>query len=76
MDIKTQIKMVRSFNAAQLNATTKKAAEQYNIRQGRTCPACDSRETESNGHTEYRCEDCDHRWGCEGGEWYGIEVAA
>ena len=45
---------------------------------GSVCPDCGSRETEDNGASEYRCVECDHRWGrdYEGGDWYGAEVAA
>lgn len=38
---------------------------------GRQCPECDSRETESNGYSEFCCCECDHRWGREYGERYG-----
>lgn len=38
---------------------------------GSQCPECDSRNTEDNGSTEYRCCCCDHRWGIDSGERYG-----
>lgn len=41
------------------------------IAQGKECPECHSTDTESNGATEYRCRDCDHRWGTEYGARYG-----
>lgn len=52
-------------------------ARQLRIEQGQECPDCGSRDTESNGGTEYRCCKCDHRWGREGGrngEPYGYEA--
>jgi tRNA(Ile2) C34 agmatinyltransferase TiaS len=45
------------------------------IAHGLICPDCGSTSTESNGSTEYRCIECDHRWGFEGGhngEPYGF----
>jgi hypothetical protein len=43
---------------------------------GSLCPECGHTETECNGHDEYRCCACDHRWGYEGGaiggERYGF----
>ncbi len=39
---------------------------------GEECPECDSRVTESNNSTEYRCCACDHRWGYDNGEQYGF----
>lgn len=45
------------------------------IASGQRCPDCASTETESNGSSEYRCRECDHRWGFEGGrtgEPYGF----
>jgi tRNA(Ile2) C34 agmatinyltransferase TiaS len=39
---------------------------------GEECPECNSRVTESNGDTEYRCIACDHRWGFEYGNRYGF----
>lgn len=39
---------------------------------GEECPDCGSRDTESNGSTEFRCCKCDHRWGHEYGERYGF----
>lgn len=38
---------------------------------GEQCPECGSRMCEDNGATEYRCADCDHRWGTDAGESYG-----
>lgn len=76
MDIKTQIKMVLTMNANQLEAVASKYAAEAAVRAGLTCPACDSDKTGDNGYMEFCCEECDHRWGCEGGEWYGFEVAA
>lgn len=70
------IKALLTMNEGQLKAAAAKAARQSESRYGLICPACGSRETESNGHTEHRCDACDHRWGFEGGEWYGIEVVA
>lgn len=29
---------------------------------GDHCPQCRCNDTESNGHSEYRCCACDHRW--------------
>lgn len=59
------------------NAVEKLAedARYISIATGEQCPECDSRDTESNGSTEYRCCKCDHRWGFEGGvrgETYGF----
>lgn len=45
------------------------------VSSGEQCPECDSRNTESNGGTEYRCVECDHRWGFDcgsRGEPYGF----
>ena len=39
---------------------------------GSQCPDCDSRDTEDNGGTEYRCRQCDARWGFDCGERYGF----
>ena len=39
---------------------------------GDECPECDSRVTESNGSSEYRCVTCDYRWGFEYGTRYGF----
>ena len=50
------------------------AARELRIERGSECPDCGSAHTESNGDTEYRCTECDHRWGREGGrtgERYG-----
>ena len=44
---------------------------EYNIEHGYQCPECGSMETEDNDATEYRCCQCDHRWGHEYGEKYG-----
>jgi tRNA(Ile2) C34 agmatinyltransferase TiaS len=41
------------------------------IAAGEMCPDCGCRETESNGHGEYRCCECDHRWGIDFGMRYG-----
>lgn len=38
---------------------------QADVACGIRCPDCDGQETESNGHREYRCTDCDTRWGGE-----------
>jgi tRNA(Ile2) C34 agmatinyltransferase TiaS len=38
---------------------------------GEQCPDCGSTNTESNGATEYRCVECDHRWGTDCNERYG-----
>jgi tRNA(Ile2) C34 agmatinyltransferase TiaS len=49
-------------------------ARDLRVEHGHECPVCGSRDTESNGGTEYRCCKCDHRWGREGGrngEQYG-----
>jgi transposase-like protein len=46
-------------------------ARDLRIHHGEQCPECNSRDTESNGSTEYRCCKCDHRWGREYGEQYG-----
>jgi transposase-like protein len=43
---------------------------------GDECPDCGSRNTESNGHTEYRCVECDHRWGVHFGMPYGYDYDA
>ena len=75
MDIKTQIKALLTMNADQLKAMADKGATQAAVRAGLTCPVCGGDNTGDNGYIEYCCEDCDHRWGCEHGEWYGLEVA-
>ena len=46
-------------------------AARGSIATGAACPECGSADTEDNGGTEYRCAQCDHRWGTEGGEPYG-----
>ncbi len=38
---------------------------------GDQCPDCGGGHVESNGRAEYRCVDCDHRWGFDG-ERYGF----
>lgn len=38
---------------------------------GEQCPECGAGHVESNGSTEYRCANCDHRWGFDG-ERYGF----
>lgn len=45
---------------------------------GDECPECTGHDIEDNGASEYRCVECDHRWGrdYEGGDWYGAEAAA
>ena len=47
----------------------RRAAKQ--IEEGRVCPECGSMDTEDNGGTEFRCRECDHRWGSDMGERYG-----
>lgn len=42
------------------------------VASGAQCPACDGRDTEDNGRSEYRCVSCDHRWGHDHGERYGF----
>lgn len=42
-------------------------ARNLRIEAGLQCPQCDSPDTEDNGSLEYRCCNCDHRWGREGG---------
>jgi DNA-directed RNA polymerase subunit RPC12/RpoP len=41
---------------------------------GEQCPDCGSTDTESNGSTEYRCVECDHRWGTDCNERYGYAI--
>lgn len=41
---------------------------------GEQCPECGSTDTESNGATEYRCVECDHRWGTDCGTRYGYAI--
>lgn len=41
------------------------------VERGMQCPECGSQRTEDNSFTEYRCVDCDHRWGFDCGERYG-----
>lgn len=54
--------------------TTKAKQDQYRrIATGKLCPECFSVATESNGHTEYRCIKCDHRWGVDMGAPYGYD---
>lgn len=56
-------------------ARTNQARIEREIQDGKRCPDCASEDTESNGSTEYRCRECDHRWGFEGGrsgEPYGF----
>lgn len=57
-----------------INATERLAQDARYLSQatGSQCPECDSRDTEDNGYTEYRCCACDHRWGLECGEHYGF----
>jgi tRNA(Ile2) C34 agmatinyltransferase TiaS len=51
--------------------TPQELADDVAIAAGETCPDCGCRETESNGHGEYRCCECDHRWGIDFGMRYG-----
>jgi transposase-like protein len=40
---------------------------------GTECPECRSESTECNGgRGEYRCVECDHRWGDDGSGHYGF----
>lgn len=62
---------------AYANAVENMADDARHLRhaEGAECPDCGSRDTESNGSTEFRCCKCDHRWGFEGGrngEQYGF----
>lgn len=51
------------------------------VLRGQRCPECDGTACESNGHAEYRCVACDHRWGWDTvgrgqrGEPYGMGVS-
>jgi len=50
--------------------TARKSAQkriEQEIASGKRCPDCASEDTESNGSSEYRCRECDHRWGFDGG---------
>lgn len=47
-------------------------AQRLGVASGSVCPDCNSRDTEDNGASEYRCSACDHRWGTESGEQYGF----
>lgn len=48
-------------------------ARQVSIAVGSECPDCGSSHTEDNGETEYRCFQCDRRWGVErSGFQYGF----
>jgi len=51
--------------------TPQELADDAAIAAGEMCPDCGCRETESNGHGEYRCCECDHRWGIDFGMRYG-----
>ena len=46
--------------------------EQASIAIGQMCPECGTTDTEDNGYSEYRCVECDHRWGFDCGERYGF----
>lgn len=49
------------------------AITSYRTDIGLICPSCDSKDTESNGcasSPEYRCRECDDRWGWDNGEKY------
>ena len=42
---------------------------------GQQCPECGGTRTESNNESEYRCFNCDHRWGFDrygSGNRYGF----
>jgi tRNA(Ile2) C34 agmatinyltransferase TiaS len=56
---------------AKTKKTPQELADDMAIAAGETCPDCGCRETESNGHGEYRCCECDHRWGIDFGMRYG-----
>jgi ribosomal protein L37AE/L43A len=43
------------------------------VHYGYQCPECGAKGCEDNHHGEYRCVECDHRWGEEYGEPYGYE---
>jgi tRNA(Ile2) C34 agmatinyltransferase TiaS len=51
--------------------TPQELADDVAIAAGEMCPDCGCGETESNGHGEYRCCECDHRWGIDFGMRYG-----
>lgn len=53
-------------------ALSKKLVSEAAHAAGHECPECGSRVTESNNSTEYRCVNCDHRWGYDCGERYGF----
>lgn len=46
--------------------------EEASVAIGQMCPECGTTDTEDNGHSEYRCVECDHRWGFDCGERYGF----
>lgn len=53
-------------------AALAKLADDAAIASGERCPECGCTHTEDNGAAEFRCTDCDHRWGFESGERYGF----
>lgn len=62
---------MNKFILASLKAGGQKTWLDQCIEAGFICPECGSHKTEDNGFKEYRCVDCDHRWGIEHGEKYG-----
>jgi tRNA(Ile2) C34 agmatinyltransferase TiaS len=60
------------FKDTLLSSLLQKSAAEVDVEAGRKCPECGSTDTESNGSTEYRCVECDHRWGTDCGEQYGF----
>jgi tRNA(Ile2) C34 agmatinyltransferase TiaS len=60
---------------AELRGLARGAAQRIvaaQVRRGQRCPSCGGTKTESNETTEFRCIDCDHRWGFDHGEQYGF----
>lgn len=71
-DVRKYADEIRSLYAAitQLGGNAKSFNDLL-FQLGDYCPDCGSTNTESNGSTEYRCVECDHRWGVDCGEHYG-----
>lgn len=57
----------RNLSERQRQAKLRRLADAVSVATGEKCPECGCTSTESNGHTgrwaEYRCTDCDHRFG-------------
>lgn len=62
-----RILLDRGLTEPQRAAKLRRLADAVSVATGELCPECGCASTESNGHAgrwaEYRCTDCDHRFG-------------